>query len=169
MEHLRESIVVALHGIPSEGITVILSMLPILELRGAIPWALAPESVGGGGLDWVRAVPLAVLGNLIPIPPILLWIGPVSDWLRRVPLFDRFFAWLFRRTRRKGRIIEKYQALGLALFVAVPLPVTGAWTGAAAAFVFGIPFRQAMPAIIGGVLLAATVVTLATLGVLAIF
>jgi uncharacterized membrane protein len=166
MESVREAVVAYLQGLPPHGIVVVLSMLPILELRGAIPWALAP---GGGGLPWTEGVPLAILGNMIPVVPLLLWLGPASDWLRRYPILDRFFTWLFRRTRRKGRLVEKYQALGLVLFVAIPLPVTGAWTGAAAAFVFGVPFRQALPAILAGVLMAATVVTLATVGVLAIW
>jgi uncharacterized membrane protein len=166
MEALRDALLAHLQGVPAQGTVVLLAMLPILELRGAIPWALAP---GGGGLGWAEAVPLAILGNMIPVAPLLLWLGPVSDRLRALPLLDRFFVWLFRRTRRKGRLIEKYQSLGLLLFVAVPLPVTGAWTGAAAAFVFGIPFRQAFPAILGGVVAASAVVTLATLGVLALW
>ncbi|MBD3335954.1 MAG: ligand-binding protein SH3 [Candidatus Eisenbacteria bacterium] len=166
MESVREAVVAFLAGVPPQGVTVVLAMLPILELRGAIPWALAP---GGGALPWTQAVPLALLGNMIPVVPLLLWLGPVSDWLRRMPLFDRFFTWLFRRTRRKGRLVERYQALGLTLFVALPLPVTGAWTGAAAAFIFGVPFRQALAATVAGVCIAATVVTLATLGVLALW
>jgi uncharacterized membrane protein len=166
MEAVREAVVAYLAGVPPQVTVVILAMLPILELRGAIPWALAPI---GGNLSVAQAVPLAILGNMIPIVPILLWLGPISDWLRRAPLLDRFFTWLFRRTRRKGRLVEKYQAVGLALFVAIPLPVTGAWTGAAAAFLFGIPFRQALPATLAGVCIAATVVTLATLGVLALW
>lgn len=166
MESVRDAVIAYLQGVPTGGIVVFLSMLPLLELRGAIPWALAP---GGGGLPWTEGVPLAVLGNMIPVVPLLLWLGPVSDFLRRFPLLDRFFTWLFRRTRRKGGLVEKYRAIGLVLFVAIPLPVTGAWTGAAAAFVFGVPFRQALPAILGGVLIAATVVTLATLGVLALW
>jgi uncharacterized membrane protein len=166
VEALRDTVVAWLQGIPPQGIVVVLSMLPILELRGAIPWALAPA---GGGLSWVQAVPLAVLGNMLPIPLLLRWLGPVSAYLRRFRVMDAFFTWLFRRTRRKGRLVARYQAVGLALFVAVPLPVTGAWTGAVAAFLFGIPFRQAMLAILAGVLMAATVVTLATLGVLALW
>jgi len=166
MEAVRAAVVAYLGGVPADVIVVVLAMLPILELRGAIPWALAPM---GGNLSYVEAVPLAILGNMIPVVPLLLWLGPVSDRLRRVPVLDRFFTWLFNRTRRKGKLVEKYQAVGLALFVAIPLPVTGAWTGAAAAFLFGIPFRQALPAILAGVCIAATVVTLATLGVLALW
>jgi len=152
-----------LAGSPSELITFIIAMLPIVELRGAIPWALTL-----GGLEWPQAVTIAIIGNLVPIPLILLLLGPVSRLLSRWPLFDRFFQWLFARTRRKGRAIERYQALGLILFVGIPIPGTGAWTGSLAAFVFGIPFRRAMGCILIGVFLAAVIVTLSTLGVIGV-
>jgi len=149
-------------GIPKEVIIVGMAMLPILELRGAIPWALkfAPQ------IPLVKTYLLAVGGNFIPVIPILLLLDPVSRFLRRASIFDRFFRWLFARTRRRGKLIEKYEAIGLTLFVAVPLPVTGAWTGALAAFVFGIRFRWAVVCIGLGILLAGVVVTLASLGVL---
>jgi uncharacterized membrane protein len=108
----------------------------------------------------------AVLGNLVPVVPLLLLLGPVSQRLSRYPLGARFFNWLFARTRRRGRTVEKYETLGLMLFVAIPLPVTGAWTGTAAAFIFGIRFRWALPAIVAGVCVAGVVVTLVTQGIL---
>ncbi|MBU2617583.1 MAG: small multi-drug export protein, partial [Euryarchaeota archaeon] len=96
-----------------------------------------------------------------------LWLEPVSNHLRRYKSWDKFFDWLFTRTHRKhNERFEKYGAIALSLFVAVPLPVTGAWTGCAAAFVFGIKFRHALPAILLGVLIAGVVVTLTCLGVL---
>ena len=155
-----------LSGLSNETITFLISMLPIVELRGAIPWALTNPPVGGG-LSWQSAYLWAVLGNFAPMIPILLFIGPMSKWLRRWPLFDRFFVWLFARTRRKAqKNIERYEALGLALFVAIPLPVTGAWTGALAAFIFGIPFKKSIWCIIAGILIAGGVVTLASMGVI---
>lgn len=155
----------ALGRIPAQWTTLIIATLPIAELRGAIPWALASPPVGGG-LNWPAAYVLAVIGNFLPVMPILLLLEPVSGFLRRWRLFDRFFEWLFERTRRKSRVIEKYEALGLILFVGIPLPITGAWTGSVAAFIFGIPKRQAVPCIILGILLAGVVVTLASLGVI---
>ena len=114
---------------PNEIITLLIAMLPIAELRGAIPWALAAPPFGGG-LAWQTAYFYAVLGNFIPIIPILLLIEPVSNWLRRYKVFNRFFDWLFARTRRRAqKNIERYEALGLTLFVAIPLPVTGASLG----------------------------------------
>jgi uncharacterized membrane protein len=158
---LVERLVEHLAGIPAEGVTFLLATLPIAELRGAIPWALYPT---GGGLAWPVAYLWAVLGNALPVIPLLLFLGPVSEWLRRWRLFDRFFDWLFARTRRRGKVIERFEAIGLTLFVAIPLPVTGAWTGCAAAFIFGIRFRYALPAVLAGILIAGTIVTAVTLG-----
>lgn len=136
--------------------TVVISMIPIIELRGAIPAA----KYWGAGLPttffW------AVLGNMLPIPFILLLLGPVSDWLRRrSEIMDRFFTWLFARTRRKhGKSFARWRDAALCIFVAIPLPGTGAWTGALAAFVFDVPFSHALPVIFLGVLIAGVVVTL---------
>lgn len=148
-----------LSGSPHEVVTFVLAMLPISELRGAIPYAITV-----GGMTWQKAYVIAVLGNCLPVIPILYLIGPASEWLRRVPAFDRFFEWLFARTRRKGKMIERFETLGLILFVAIPLPVTGAWTGAVAAFIFGVRRGVALPAIILGVCIAGVIVTLATTG-----
>jgi uncharacterized membrane protein len=139
--------------------TFLLAMAPISELRGAIPYAMTV-----GGMSWQDAFLVSVIGNFVPVIPILLLIGPVSEWLRRYPAFDRFFDWLFARTRRKGKVIERFEALGVCLFVAIPLPMTGAWTGAAAAFVFGVRPRYAIPAIAAGILIAGTIVTLVVTG-----
>jgi len=146
--------------VPEEMIVLSMAMLPILELRGAIPWALkfAPH------IPLAKTYLLAVAGNFIPVIPILLLLDPVSRFLRKAPIFDKFFNWLFARTRRRGRLIERYEAIGLTLFVAVPLPVTGAWTGALAAFVFGIKFRWAIICIGLGILIAGIVVTVAAKG-----
>lgn len=141
--------------------TFLIAILPIFELRGAIPYALFT-----GGLGWPEAYVLAVLGNFVPVIPILLLLERVSEWLRRYKSWDRFFEWFFARTRRKGRIVERFEALGLILFVAIPLPVTGAWTGCAAAFLFKIPLRLAIPAVACGILIAGCIVTLASMGVI---
>lgn len=163
---MEEQLAELFGGMPNEVITMLIAMLPIAELRGAIPWALAAPPIGGG-LTWQTAYLYAVIGNFIPIIPVLLLIEPVSNWLRKYKMFDKFFDWLFTRTRKKAqKNIEKYEALGLTLFVAIPLPVTGAWTGALAAFVFGIKFPRAVACIIAGILIAGCVVTLASMGVI---
>ena len=158
---MREQLIEAVRGwgLPPEAVTLVIAMFPIVELRGAIPWALTI-----GALEWQRAYLLSVVGNMIPVIPLLLFLGPVSEALRRLTLFDRFFNWLFKRTRHRSRAFERFGALGLALFVAIPLPITGAWTGSAAAFLLGIPFRTAFPFILIGVCVAGGVVTAAVLG-----
>ena len=163
---MKEQFVAYLDWLPPEITTILIAMVPIFELRGAIPWALAAPPIGGG-LTWQSAYLYAIIGNFIPVIPILLWIEPVSNWLRRFKIFDRFFDWLFARTRKRAqKNIERYEALGLILFVGIPLPVTGAWTGALAAFIFGIKFRRAILCITGGILIAGVVVTLVSLGVI---
>ncbi len=141
-------------------VTLLLAMAPISELRGAIPYAWTQ------GMNYVPAYILSVIGNLIPVVPLLLFLGPVSKFLRRFRPFDKFFSWWFSHTLRRSRLVEKYEALGLVLFVMIPLPVTGAWTGSVAAFLLGIRFRYAFPAIILGVLLAGIIVSLAWMGII---
>jgi uncharacterized membrane protein len=150
-----------LSGTSAELITVILAMMPVSELRGAIPYA-----VGVAGMTWQKAYILSVIANFVPVIPIFYLIGPISERLRRFKVFDRFFTWLFARARRKGKLIERFEILGLVLFVAIPLPVTGAWTGTIAAFLFGVKKRVALPAIFLGICIAGVVVTLAVTGVI---
>jgi len=147
-------------ALPSSLIVILIAMTPIAELRAAIPIA-----IGVYGIDPATAYFLSVVGNMLPIMPLLLFLDSVSTRLRRARTFDHFFDWLFSRThRRYNNSVQKYGALGLALFVAIPLPVTGAWTGCAAALVFGIRARYAFPAILSGVLVAGIIVTMASIG-----
>ena len=155
-----EGLVNMMSGLPDETIAFVVSALPIAELRGGIPVALSL------GIEWRRALLICAAGNFLPILPILYLMGPLEGVLRRCPPMDRFLTRLFARTRRKGALIEKYEALGLIAFVAIPLPVTGAWTGALAAHLFGVRPRFAIPAIICGILIAGVIVTLAAQGFL---
>lgn len=147
--------------LPPELVVVAIAATPVFELRGAIPVA-----IGVYGMSPATAFVLGVFGNLLPVLPLLLLLGPVSNWLSyHSRVFERFFSWLFTRTRRRGEDrYRRWGALALIPFVAIPLPVTGAWTGCAAAFVFGVPTRYAFPAIAVGVLIAGTVVTSAVAG-----
>ena len=156
---MLETVIHFLKGLPVEAVTAIIATLPIFELRGAIPWAHAATD-----LSWQTIYLYAVLGNFLPVLPLLYLLEPVSTWLRRFRLFDRFFEWLFARTRKRGKMIERYEALGLILFVGIPLPVTGAWTGTVAAFIFGISKKWAIPCIMAGILLSGAIVTLVVLG-----
>ena len=139
----------------------LLSTLPITELRGAIPLALTIYK-----MSVFPTYIFAVLGNIVPAIFLLLYLKLFSDFLCRWCLFSMFFEWLFKRTRRHEEKYEKYGALFLLFFVAIPLPGTGAWTGSVAAFVFGIRFWYAFPTIVGGVMIAGIIVTLTSLGII---
>jgi uncharacterized membrane protein len=143
---------------------VILGAIPLFEARYAIPAAIV------AGYPPLEAFLLALAGNLLPIVPLLLLLGPVSDYLTRYSsICDRFFRWLFEHTRTKLAGQERVGALALFVFVAVPLPGTGAWTGCVVAFLFGIPFRYALPAIALGTVVAALITSVPTLGILSLF
>ncbi|MGQ9628752.1 MAG: COG2426 family protein [bacterium] len=162
---MTDKILEALQSLPPPVVAIILAMLPILELRGAIPVV-----VGAYHIPVWKAYVYSVLGNIIPIIPILVFLEPLRKWLsERVSLARWFFDWLYWRTYRRGDIIQRYEALGLIVFVAIPLPMTGAWTGAVAALIFGIKFRLALPAIVLGVMIAGVVVSLATAGIVEIW
>ena len=150
------------NNFPPELATFIISMLPVSELRGAIPVA-----IGVYNLNPVETYCLAVVGNIIPVIFILKYIDPVSKYLMsKSKFFNKFFTHLFERTRKKhnGKF-EKWGALALITFVAIPLPITGGWSGAIAAFVFGIPFKKALPLIFSGVMIAGVIVMGLSLGI----
>ena len=128
-------------------------MLPVFELRGAIPFGFYQN------MPISRIFMLAVLGNLIPVIPIYFLLQPIAAKLTNIPIFRRFFTWLFNHTKKKAEIVQRYEALGLMLFVAIPLPVTGAWTGTIAAALFKVKFKYTMLAVTCGVLIAGCIVT----------
>lgn len=149
---MLESLVHFCKGFPKEAVVLIISAFPLTELRGGIPVALMM------GLSPLKAFWLSILGNSLIIAPTLFLLEPVSKGLMRFRSWKRFFDWLFEKTKAKGDLIQKYEAIGLMLFVAVPLPMTGAWSGCIAASLFRIKFRYAFPAIFLGVLGAAFIV-----------
>lgn len=155
------SLVDALATVPPQIATLVIAALPIAELRGAIPVALSVYNMSvPSTLFW------AIVGNMLPVYFILVFFEKVSAWLRvRSQPVDRFLNWLFERTQRKlEKSVAKYGWWALAIFVAIPLPMTGAWTGALGAFVFGVPRKKAFFAVLTGVLIAAVIVTILTLG-----
>ena len=145
-------------GFSRELVVLVISALPIFELRGALPVAINLFH-----FPWYYALPLTIIGNLLPVPFILLFLDAVSRLLSKIGFFRRMLHWLFERTRRRGKIITRYERIGLVLFVAIPLPVTGAWTGSLAAVLFGLKFKHAFLSIFIGILIAGTIVTCATL------
>ena len=150
-----------LKDLPKEYAVIMLGILPISELRGAIPLGLYY------GMSLSKAFWLSVLANISFIAPALFLLEPVSNRLRKFGLWSRFFDWVFEHTKKKADVIQKYEALGLAIFVAIPLPMTGAWSGVIAASLFKIRFRYAFMAIVAGVLGAGLIVlALCKLGIM---
>ena len=148
---------------PVELLTLLISMLPITELRASIPIALFVYDMP----VWSAFV-FSVVGNIIPVVFIIWFLNLLVKFLiHKVYILNRFFAWLFERTRKKhSKKFEKWRNLALVVLVAIPLPGTGAWTGALAAFVFGVPIKKAFPLISLGVLIAGIIVTTISLGII---
>ncbi|MBU1048480.1 small multi-drug export protein [Candidatus Bipolaricaulota bacterium] len=144
-------------------LTIAISATPFVELRGGIPFALSQ------GLSPAAAFALALLGNLAVVP-VLLW---GLEWIERLFMRWRFtrriLESVFARSRRKGRWIEQWGVVGLLLLVAIPLPGTGAWTGALAARLIGLPNKKSLPWIALGVVIAGVFVLFASLGVIHLF
>ena len=139
------------------------AMVPVIELRGAIPVGIA------AGLPPAVACVTAILGNLLPVPFVMLLFRRVADWLRGTAFFGPKIDWLERRAHLKGRLVRKYRLLGLVILVGIPLPGTGAWTGALVAALLDIRLRTALPAILLGLLIAGGITTAVTLGVVHLF
>ena len=144
--------------------TILVSMVPVLELRFGIPWGVAM------GLPHWAAFLAAAVGNMIPIPFIIVYIRRIFKWMRRhMPRLDRLVDRLEARAHLKGRTVSKYKYLGLMIFVAIPLPGTGGWTGALIAAFLDMRLRSALPSIFGGVLIAGFLITGLTYGFTSIF
>ena len=141
-------------------VTFFISMVPVIELRGAIPAGIA------AGLSPAAAFVVSVLGNLVPVPFILLLIRRIFDWLRDTKTFGPLIEKLERRAHLKGRLVKKYRVPGLILLVGIPLPGTGAWTGALVAALLDIRLKSAVPAIFAGLLIAGTITLGVTMGVI---
>lgn len=141
--------------------TFFISMLPIVELRAGLPYGIAL------GLDYPLALAAAVLGNLLPVPFIIVFIRRIFMWMRKIfPKCDALLTKLEKKAHLKGRVVQKYSAIGLCILVAIPLPGTGAWTGALVAALLDIRLKKAVPSIVLGVLIAAAIMTMLTFGVI---
>ena len=141
--------------------TLVLAMAPVSELRGAIPYGLAHDIPLG------LLLPLCVAANLLPVPLIVLFLRKILAWMQRLGGKPKALAeWLIARGYKKTMMVKKYETLGLFLLVAIPLPGTGAWTGALGAALMGLRMKFALPAIAGGVAAAGVLVTLVCRGVL---
>ncbi|MCS7180856.1 MAG: small multi-drug export protein [bacterium] len=135
-------------------ITFGISMLPISELRGAIPYGL------NMGIPFITVFLISILGNLLPVIPLYFFLEKILKFLDKFRLGKRFNNWLINRTKSKSEIIEIYKTIGLLIFVGIPLPMTGAWTGTIASVIFKLKFKHFLIGIIGGVLMAGIIVSI---------
>jgi uncharacterized membrane protein len=135
-------------------IVIIIAALPVVELRGALPIAINVFN-----MPWYWAYALAVIGNMLPVPILLLFFDGLARLVSKLPVGKKVVDWVFRHTRRHEAMIQKYEWLGLMLFVAVPLPITGAWTGSIIAFILGMRFTYSLLSILCGVIIAGAIVT----------
>ena len=144
-------------------LTLLISMVPIIELRGAIPVAT------GAGLDWKIAILVAVIGNMIPVPFIIIFIKKIFALMRKAsPKLDSVVTKLENKAFSKKDVIDKYGPWGLFIFVAIPLPGTGAWTGSLIAAMLDIPLKKAFPAVALGVVTAGIIVAFVSYGAAAL-
>lgn len=145
-------------------VTFLVSMVPIIELRGALPIAT------GMGVEWYIALPVAIIGNIVPVPFIIIFIKKIFAFMSKQKGFlAKVVVKMEQKAFDKKDTIEKYGPWGLWLFVAIPLPGTGAWTGALIAAMMGISLKKALPAIITGVITAGVVVAFVSYGAAALF
>ena len=142
----------------------LISMVPVIELRGGLPVAIT------SGLPWPLAYLATVLGNMLPVPFIIIFIKKIFAWLRKHwPGMDRVVTKLEKRAESKSDTVERYGPWGLLLFVAIPAPGTGAWTGALIAALMNMKLKQAVPVILIGVCIAGLIVTGVTYGAIHVF
>lgn len=152
-ETLVQGLIHALRGsMGKEAIVFIISMIPIVELRGAL-------LVAGPilGVPVAEAIPLSIIGNIVPVPFILLLITPIFTWMKGTKKLKPLVEKMEARAMSKKDQIEKYEFWGLVLFVGIPLPGTGAWTGSLIAALLGVKFKKAFPAVVLGICMATVI------------
>lgn len=137
-----------------------MAMLPVIELRASVPWGVAQD------LNYALVLIVSILGNMVPVPFIILFIRQIFSWMKKKSTRLASVAEkLEARAQSKGDILVKYETLGLFILVAIPLPGTGAWTGALVASIFDLRLRNAIPAIFLGVVTAGLIMTILSYGV----
>lgn len=142
--------------------TLFIGMLPVLEIRGAIPVGVA------AGIDPWSAFFIGFVGNMLPVPFLILLTRKIIDWMKKHHIFDKLTSFLEHKGSQKAQTVQKYSFWGLFILVAIPLPGTGAWTGALVASLLDMRLKRALPAIAMGVIVAGLIVLLATYGVVSV-
>lgn len=147
----------------NELLVLLTAMIPVGELRASIPVGLA------SGLPLAETFILSVVGNMLPVPFLILFVRPVLTWLKRFTILEKVISRFELKTGEKADKIKTYVAWGLLTFVAIPLPGTGAWTGAFIAALLDLRLKLAVPVILGGVVGAGIIVSLVSTGIIHIF
>lgn len=163
MHELAQSVFDALSSLGPAFAVFVISMLPLVELRLAIPIGCI------AGLPWWQVMVLAIIGNLLPVPVIYFLLRPFFNWVKRWPKISRFTDKIEKKLLSKSDKITRYEVLGLTLFVGIPLPGTGAWTGTGIAALLGIRPARTFVSCVLGVVAAAIVMTLLSYGVSGVF
>ena len=132
----------------------LMSMVPVFECRLSIATGIMFDH-----LPWWWVTPVAIMGNMLPIPFILLFIRKILDWMKTIPFLARIAHWVERKGEKNKHKVTKYAKWGLVIFVGIPLPMTGAWTGALVASMLNMRIKNSLPAIFLGVLMASIIVT----------
>ncbi len=158
MEHLVESLIGLLGGVPSEIVIFIISLFPILELRGGLIAASILH------VDMWKAIPICIAGNILPIPFILLFIEKIFEWLKNTKLV-KMIDLLEEKAEKNAKKIMEHKNLGLLLFVGIPLPGTGAWTGSLVAALFHFKLKDASLSILGGIIMATVIMCVVSYGI----
>lgn len=158
-ESLAKWFTETLSFMPKEAIALVISMFPILELRGGLIAAALLD------INVIKAIILCIIGNIIPMPFILFLITPIFNWMKKTKLFRPMVEKLESKSLSKSGDIKKYEFWGLALFVGIPLPGTGAWTGALIASLLGIDIKKASASILVGILIATVIMTVISYGI----
>lgn len=141
-------------------ITLGLSMLPISELRGAIPYGLSKS------IPFWNVFFISIFGNLLPVIPLYFFLEKIMKFFEKFKVGKKFNNYIVNRTKSKSKVVDVYKTIGLLIFVGIPLPMTGAWTGTIASVIFQLKFKNYLIGIIGGVLMAGIIVSLISFGVI---
>jgi len=150
--------------VAKEVIVFLMAATPIVEVRGSVPFGILSL-----GLPATKVVLISILGSILPIIPLLWFLNTLTESLRKIASFDKFFEWLFTRTRSKSKIIEEFELVGLTLFVAIPFPGTGVWTGTIAAYLLGLPWGWAFVCATIGTTIASLILWAASAGIINFF
>jgi uncharacterized membrane protein len=153
-----------LSGLPHGLIVLIAAALPVIEVRGSVPLGILYFK-----MDALTVLLISLLGGVLPVFPILWFLENLTDRLRKIKSFDKFFAWLFEHTKAKSGLVERFELAGLTIFMALPIPGAGIWTGCVAAYLLELPWIPTFMCAIIGTAIATVIVWMASVGLVSLF